>query len=378
MNSITFNPDKFGYYIARKNDGSIYKTYSLTEAYEFSNNVKWHFNDEVFSKYDWKVEPVESLFELYKKRCQQIRENYDYIVLMYSSGADSDNILNCFVRNNIKIDEVFSWNNISSLPGGNFQNLEFTKSIIPALKKLKNNSGKIIEVVNVKDKSHLDEKYLSAKNLFYYDMGLFVHPLAFSRTLLRDDVTHWKNLINSGKKVCILWGHDKPNIKLDTSNMKLFASFINSNLNVTASIQDKYNQGWYDEYFYWSPDLPELIIKQCHLVKNHIKKHNFTVEDLQKNSQERLKRIIYPFWLQSVVDIKREDKYIYTLDVSAKNVNNGWHAGIEKVSLDHKKIWIDSYKKFQNTTRLFSWRNEKGKKVLYSPQPIYSKQYYLE
>src|SRR5210317_184486 len=122
MNSITFNPDKFGYYIARKNDGSIYKTYSLTEAYEFSNNVKWHFNDEVFSKYNWKIEPIESLFELYKKRCQQIRENYDYIVLMYSAGADSDNVLNCFVRNNIKLDEVFSWNNISSLPGGNLQN----------------------------------------------------------------------------------------------------------------------------------------------------------------------------------------------------------------------------------------------------------------
>jgi hypothetical protein len=377
MNSITFSPDKFGYYIARQNNGSICKTYSVAEAYEFSNSVKWHFNDEVFSKYNWKIEPIESLFELYKKRCQQIRENYDYIVLMYSAGADSDNILNCFVRNNIKLDEVFSWNNISSLPEENFQNLEFKKSITPALKKLKDNNGKIIEHVNATDKSYLDEKYLNIKDLFYYDMGMISNPLASSRTLFREDVKHWKNLINSGKSVCILWGHDKPQILLD-SNMKLYTKFTANNLCVTASVQNRYNQGWYDEYFYWSPDLPELIIKQCHLLKNHIKKHNFNVNELKNNFSlydEMMKRIIYPFWLNSVIDIKREDRYIYREHMPVENA----HTGIEKVSLDHRKLWIDAYKKFQDTTRLLNvTKNKQGKTVILSAGALTSKRYYLE
>ena len=94
---LQFNrQDIYGYYTV----GGI-KMYSQIEAVEISNKldlpIKWHFNDEVFSSLDWTVEPTETLAELYKKRCEQLREKYDYLVLYYSGGADSDNILNHFI-----------------------------------------------------------------------------------------------------------------------------------------------------------------------------------------------------------------------------------------------------------------------------------------
>ena len=85
--------DIFGFYRV----GNL-KLYSQIEALEISQRlnlpITWHFNDEVYSSFDWTKEPDESISELYKKRCEQLREKYDYLVLFYSGGADSDNILN--------------------------------------------------------------------------------------------------------------------------------------------------------------------------------------------------------------------------------------------------------------------------------------------
>jgi hypothetical protein len=63
--------------------------------------VKWHFNDETFDNYPWHIEPSESLDDLYDRRAREIREKYDYIVLAFSGGSDSNNILEAFIRQNL-------------------------------------------------------------------------------------------------------------------------------------------------------------------------------------------------------------------------------------------------------------------------------------
>jgi len=70
------------------------------------NIVKWHFNDEVFDNYDWRVEPEESLDELYNKRARTLRDQYDYIIISYSGGADSHNMLMSFLRQGLFVDEI--------------------------------------------------------------------------------------------------------------------------------------------------------------------------------------------------------------------------------------------------------------------------------
>jgi len=48
----------------------------------------------------------ESLDFLYALRARQLREKYDYLVLYFSGGADSTNILKTFIDNNIFLDEI--------------------------------------------------------------------------------------------------------------------------------------------------------------------------------------------------------------------------------------------------------------------------------
>ena len=55
---------------------------------------------EFFSKIYWKQEPTESLDQLIKLRCEQLRDTYSYIRVMYSGGADSTTMLNAFIKNN--------------------------------------------------------------------------------------------------------------------------------------------------------------------------------------------------------------------------------------------------------------------------------------
>jgi asparagine synthetase B (glutamine-hydrolysing) len=99
--------DKFGFYQV-----GDFRTYSKFEAIEqhtkTNKKLQWNFNDTIYRSYKWDQEPKESLSELYRQRAQQIREQYDYVVLWFSGGADSTNILNAFIDNNIKLDEVAS------------------------------------------------------------------------------------------------------------------------------------------------------------------------------------------------------------------------------------------------------------------------------
>ena len=85
-----------------------YKFYSKFEAQILSEKsglpIRWNFNDEAYDCSNWQVEPVESIGELYRQRAQQLRDQYDYLVLWFSGGADSTNILDSFVLNNIKLD----------------------------------------------------------------------------------------------------------------------------------------------------------------------------------------------------------------------------------------------------------------------------------
>ena len=59
-----------------------------------SDIVEWIFLlSEYLNTYNWNIEPEETLDELYQIRAKELREKYDYIILMYSGGADSHNVL---------------------------------------------------------------------------------------------------------------------------------------------------------------------------------------------------------------------------------------------------------------------------------------------
>ena len=84
--------------------------YSKVKASIYANTVKkpikWIYNDDLFSIYNWRKEPNLNLDELYNKRARQLREKYDYLILSFSGGADSYNVAMSFIRQGLLIDEI--------------------------------------------------------------------------------------------------------------------------------------------------------------------------------------------------------------------------------------------------------------------------------
>jgi hypothetical protein len=92
-------------YLKNKVTGEIYNTKTKIQRLTRVDDLELCVENE-FDRADWRMEPEESLADLYRKRCQQIREMFDHIIFYFSGGSDSITALNSFVRNDIHIDEI--------------------------------------------------------------------------------------------------------------------------------------------------------------------------------------------------------------------------------------------------------------------------------
>lgn len=265
--------DQFGCYRVGE-----YKFYSKIEAIEMQRrtgmHLHWDFNDQIYGLQDWTKEPVESLADLYKRRAQQIRDKYDYIVLFYSSGSDSNNVLQSFLDNDIWIDEIASFVNYEGthdkddiLWNGEIYHcassiLEQYKIKYPYLKH------RVIDIC----KPAID--YIHKTNYLFewkYWMNNIFNPSASIRGNMFREITDYQDLINSGKKVAFVWGTDKPRLSI-INNKYCFRFFDYIDNAVNPLWQMSGAPGEYMEFFYWSIDMPEIAVKQAHIVKKYLEK----------------------------------------------------------------------------------------------------------
>lgn len=306
----TENPqDKFGFYQC----GNL-KTYSKLEAIEAETRtghpVKWIFNDVSFAKYDWSTEPKESLNELYRQRAQQLRDNYDYIILVYSSGADSDNILTTFINNDIKLDEVLL---LTSDQGTKEKDDGFNKEIyevaIPRITEAKTKQPtlkhRIIDIVPLTVDYFAD----SRPGLDYvYTTNGYLSPGHIGKNKIRDQVPEWQRMILTGKRVVLVWGTDKPVVRGINGSYYFTCRDMGGNA-VNAAQQMENLPGNFDEFFYWSPDAVPMLIKQGHVLKNYLKLATPTTPfiEMQPSGDPQLS------WKHGVNALKFENNQLYTL-----------------------------------------------------------------
>jgi hypothetical protein len=267
------NDDKLGCYRI----GEL-KFYSKLEAIEMHTKTgihpHWDFNEALFSSYDWTIEPKSTISQLYKKRAEDLRTKYDYIVLMYSGGADSFNVLDTFLSNDIKLDEVASFVNYDATSDKeNYLNSEIYKVSIPTINELKTTypwlNYRLIDLTNL-----TIDFFKSDQNKFdwIYKLNSAFNPNAASREELPLKIKEWCDIINTGKKFCILWGHDKP--RISQKENKFIFRFIDI-IDNACTVKSMAGQLPYtDELFYWSPSMPEIVIKQSHLIKNYLNSNN--------------------------------------------------------------------------------------------------------
>jgi hypothetical protein len=270
------NKDQFGFYQVGN-----FRTYSKLEALEKSQQMRqpvdWNFNREVFNAINWQAEPPGTLDFYYAVRAKQIRDKYDYIVLWFSGGADSHNVLNTFVKNNIFIDEIAQYHSLEGSQGNkkNLLNEEVFATSAPITVDLiqnnpvyKNTVHRLVDISQIIAKVNFFD---SNKWDYFYKVNTYLSPGALSRSYIREIIPAYQDLINSGKKVCFLWALEKPAVTKE-NNQWLFSFKDGFDHTVSARAQ-MLNRDWeHDEFFYWSPDLPELVCKQAHVVKRYLEK----------------------------------------------------------------------------------------------------------
>lgn len=228
----------------------------------------WNFNEEVFNKFSWTVEPVESLNELYRQRAEQIRSKYECVILSWSGGVDSQNIAESFVNNNLRIDELvhrYSGNMLDPTNKdpltGNLSN-ELLWAVPSQLAKLQQKQPDIKLTAWDWQKEIVDfwANNPDEDTTIHYPStnGHVKHKIL---ELVKADIS---------KSTAIVYGLDKPRVIFQNNNF--YMVFLDIIMHTQTTCIDFKNQAT-TEIFYWAPESAKMLIKQGHVIKNWFKQH---------------------------------------------------------------------------------------------------------
>jgi hypothetical protein len=233
------------------------------QALKSNEPFMFNYHDEVWSDCDWVTEPPESIDYYYREQAQRIRDEYDYVILCYSGGYDSTNILETFYYNNIKLDKIViqgsfnqdKYNNDDTNHSG-----ELYLNAFPYIKDLGLDS--IVQLVD------FSKDYGSPEKLSLYNYGqnwIEEIGLRFS-----PHNWFWRDLHQyvvpdsmSDKKVAIIFGRDKPHLMYQNGKPGFWFRDIPvcdyGNMNEKVNGIDRIS-------FYWDPNYTKILIKQVHML----------------------------------------------------------------------------------------------------------------
>jgi len=291
--------------------------------YATQNNldVSWEFHKDVFDNYPWSIEPTKTLDELYDKRARELREKYDYIMVSYSGGADSHNLVMAFLRQNLFIDEIVvnhlqkgMENYKPPLPGDfsaeNALQTEFLFQTMPRLKEIEKMSPKT--KISIFDLTDYLFDFLNTANdgSWILNKREKLNPINITRFnyLYFSEV---RKQFDKDKKIAVVMGVEKPRLIIDPKTNDLWMRFTDAAANIVSVVADhmKDYPNASIEYFYWHPDSAEMLCKQCHVVKRWLltypEKINYWTlgqinKDIYRLMHERVYRtLLYTTWDQN-------------------------------------------------------------------------------
>jgi hypothetical protein len=278
-----------GYYIVNglpiKN-----KLQAILEASKTDTNIQWNFFDDFFDKAANSFNKHDTpLKEFYRIRAQQLRDSYDYLILNYSGGSDSHNILMTFLEYGIKLDHIYiQWPerlmdkdiytpNSLDRTNANFHS-EWDLVIKKDLEWLGKNHPEI--------KIEISDWTTTVKEQFYKD-DIFANDVSNLPSIARAQKQNTFSITESdlalqGKKVASIFGVDKPSI-IRKENQWFFY-FVDT----ACMAQPNPNNPHGTEYFYWSPTCPDIAVAQAHAMKRYFEinaSKTYLVRDLLERGQ---------------------------------------------------------------------------------------------
>lgn len=317
--------------------------------------VQWWFHNETYDNFPWHLEPPETLDQLYDFRARELREQYDYLMLSYSGGSDSHNMVQSFVRQGLHIDEIltnhmtkatenFIVKDRSVTKNWNF-NAEHELNAIPRLNELRQQlpntkftivdvSDMVLNSLQTFDDVHWvlsRTEQLSVGQAFRYNFYHFA------------DV---KKQFDKGKKVAIVVGVDKPKSLIDENGWyKIFFSDVFVNISSVNEFNADY-PNVRTELFYWSNSTAGLIAKQAHTIYRWLRQNprraavwrsnTFNLRNLQEPT---LRQLLYNNWHSNWFQTQKSTNALYTeydqwfhSSPDFKRQQILWHKGIEYLS----------------------------------------------
>lgn len=290
--------------------------YSNRDALEASNRtgkpVAWHYFDDVWARaHDAGHWRNHSLKQLYYARARQLREQYDYVAVMFSGGWDSRNIIESFEAQGLRIDDIIVFTTLELEKSTPFNNLnpdnwygEIMYHALPYARRYASQHPGT-GVIEIEWLDRVAESYRDAEQVFIDSRpkpGVF-----FGRWLSVARNAELDRRIGN-RRAALLVGLDKPCI-LHTPQQS--RGFFPEGLLRLYSYCTKSN-GFPDnviwEPFYWTPDLPELAIRGwyelqtlCNTDSAISRAHDLTLDvntratiKMSRYVQDRMRGWLYP------------------------------------------------------------------------------------
>lgn len=358
---------ELGYYVC---DQKIFT--SKIEACIYSTThkkpIQWIFNDDVFSKYRWDIEPQESLDQLYNRRSKSIREQYDYVALSYSGGADSHNILESFLRQGLFIDEILvnvfeKANKISKLDATVTDNwnygAEYALQIYPRLNEIKSRSPNTkITVVDMSDavfdslKKADDASWVMGKRETLNVSGATRYNYVWFKDI--------KNQFDKNKKIVLLVGEGKPMTFIKDNSYYIAFSDKSANT-VTGQEHLLEHPNTTLELYYWHPNSLDIMCKQAHVIKKWLLSNPTMIQlwepksrqDYDSNHgkyhQKLLRNIIYTTWNNSWYQTDKSKLAWYS------EIDTWFHELYSETK--EYQIWLEGVKYVANNAGEYVHRN---------------------
>lgn len=311
---------------------------ALEHASVTKQDVGFYFYNTIWDSFDRTLLGKTKLTDLYRDRAIQLRDSYDYLVLHYSGGSDSHNILHTFLTNNIKLDEVTvrwpkHWLDGKSYKVNNTDTSasnapsEFNYTIKPTLKYLQENHPNI--KINIVDFTENISSLATDSNLEKRILTINSSRSALSSIVQRlDENVDRMMATTSTTNVGHIFGIEKPALFLQ--NNQLFFYFSDVAFDTTSM-----EQGMNVEPFYWTGDFPKLAMEQIYQVGLFFK-HNKQYLNLLNSPNKTVNQVTTDFNLQQnlLKSILYKDSWDFNkFQVDKPNVDRSdWHSWVHNSS----------------------------------------------
>lgn len=250
-----------------------HKIMAMQYATSSRQTMTWNFNDRDYSQINWRQRLGVGLREIYRLRAQQLRSKYQYLILAWSGGGDSTQMLESFLQNNIPVDEVVIIWPVSKTRGkyravadtsSNNMISEWDFSIKPKLDEilgrfpdLKITIADVFSDMTAREDAD-DTVLITEKHSF----------ASIQRFRALDAIIEKR--IEEHHNVATVLGVGPAEMFVYDNWLAVQFTDVATN---PGSKSDYTLRGWPRnmEFFYWTPDFPEIPREQAHAMMDHLK-----------------------------------------------------------------------------------------------------------